>query len=94
MDVEKVKRWCKRPPVFVAIQRACKPNMAARNRWLASYNAIVSLEALCKVCSRLMLSKQNSAYAVPHLYSIKRYLQEESIIAHYNFQENIHYVNQ
>ena len=36
--------------------------MAARNRWLASYNAIVSLEAQSNVCSRLMLPEQNSAY--------------------------------
>jgi len=43
--VVKVKGWCKRPPVPVAMQGACKPNTAARNRWLASYNAIVSLEA-------------------------------------------------
>jgi len=39
--------------------------MAARNRWLASYNAIVSLEVYCKIYSRLMLSLQNSAYPMP-----------------------------
>ena len=63
--IVKVKRWSKSPPVFMATQRACKPNMAARNRWSASYNATVSLETLCKQCSRLILSKQDSAYAVP-----------------------------
>ncbi len=44
--------------------------MAARNRWSASYNATVSLEILCKWYSRLMLLKQNSAYAVPILEDI------------------------
>ena len=39
--------------------------MAARSRWLASYSAIASLEAYCKICSRLMLSEQNSAYPIP-----------------------------
>ncbi len=39
--------------------------MAARNKWLESYDAIVSLEVLCKLCTRLMLSKQNPAYVVP-----------------------------
>ena len=31
--------------------------MAARNRWSASYYAIVSLEAQCKVCTRLITIK-------------------------------------
>ena len=44
--------------------------MAARNRWSASYNATVSLEILCERYSRLMLSKQDSAYAVPILQDI------------------------
>jgi len=40
--------------------------MAARNRWLASYIAIVSLEAQSNVCSRLITITTKLGLFVPY----------------------------
>ncbi len=54
--------------------------MAARSRWLASYSAIASLEVYCKICSRLILSIQNSAYPMPANEIIKMLTSKTRVI--------------